>query len=130
MQADQAEGDDVHAERRSVEQRAVAADDARLLQLLDAPQAGRRGNADAAGQLDIGHAAVVLQLPQDFPVDRVQIGLQSQFQCSGAGERILASGSRPTRKQMARIRGSACLSTSLRKICRKAFRGGRRAALQ
>lgn len=82
VEADEAEGDDVHAERWRVEQRAVALDDALVLEALDAAQAGRGGDADPARQLDIGHASVILQLAQDLPVDGVEIGLDGHG-CSG-----------------------------------------------
>ena len=75
VEADQAEGDDVQAERRAVEHGAIAADDAAFLQPLDAAQAWRRRNADPARQFDIGDAAVVLQFAQDLPVDGIEIGL-------------------------------------------------------
>ncbi len=66
-----------------VEQRAVALDVAGLLQRAHAAQARRRRNADAARQFHIGHAAVVLQLFQNFAVDGIQTG----------GQRRLLSGS-------------------------------------
>jgi hypothetical protein len=48
-------------------------DEAGLLQRAHAAQAGRRGNADAARQFDIGHAPVGLQFAQDGPVDTVEL---------------------------------------------------------
>ena len=50
----------------------VAADHAGLLQAADAAQAGRRGDAGPARQLDVGHPPVGLQLRQDAAVDRVE----------------------------------------------------------
>ena len=65
------------AELLLVEQRAVALDVAGLLQRAHAAQAGRRRNADPARQLDIGHAAVVLQLFQNLAVDGIESGGQA-----------------------------------------------------
>jgi hypothetical protein len=53
----------------------VAADIARLLQRAHPAQAGRGRYADAAGQLDIGHAAVVLQFGEDLAVDWIELGV-------------------------------------------------------
>ena len=75
LQADQGEEGDRPADERGLEDGAVAADDALLLEAADAAQAGRGGNADAAGELDIGHAAVRLQLAQDAAVGSVQFHL-------------------------------------------------------
>ncbi len=55
-----------------VQQRAVAADIAGLLQRLDPPQAWRRRDADPARQIDIGHAPVRLQFPKYCEIDGVQ----------------------------------------------------------
>jgi hypothetical protein len=38
----------------------------------DTPQAGRSRNADPAGQFDIGHPPVGLQLGQNLAVDLIQ----------------------------------------------------------
>src|SRR5262249_46827069 len=76
-QADEDEGGEVEAERLFVEQCAVASDEAGLFQGADPAEARRRRDAYPAGQLDVGHAAVVLQLVQDLPVDGVQAGFQS-----------------------------------------------------
>ena len=72
--ADHGKGGDVEVERLLVDQRPVALDDARLLERAHAAEARRRRDADAAGELDIGHAPVVLKLLQDLPVDGVEIG--------------------------------------------------------
>ena len=63
---DEGEEHDLEAERLLVHQRAIALDDARLLQRPHAPQAGRRRHADPPGELDIGHAAIGLELPEDL----------------------------------------------------------------
>jgi len=84
VQADEAEGDDVHAERRGIEQSAVALDDAGFLQPPDTAQARRSGNADTARQFDIGHAPVALEFAQDLPVDGVEVGFErhGRLSCS------------------------------------------------
>lgn len=74
LEADHAEGDEVVAERGSVQHRRVALDDARLLQLAHAAKAGRGGNAGPGGQLHIGHPAIGLQFLQDADVDGVEFG--------------------------------------------------------
>ena len=65
---DHGEEDDLEAEGLWVEHGAVGLDDAGLFEGADAPQAGRRGKPDPAGQLHVGDAAVGLQLFQDGPV--------------------------------------------------------------
>jgi hypothetical protein len=52
----------------------VAPDEAGGFERADAAQARRRRDPDAAGQLDVGHAAVALQQPQNLPVDTVELG--------------------------------------------------------
>ena len=71
-QVHEGEEHDLEAQRLLVDQRPVAGDDARLLQRAHAAQAGRRGHADAAGQLDIGHPPVRLELADDLQVDIVE----------------------------------------------------------
>ena len=66
------------AELFLVEQGAVALDVARLLQRADAAKAWRRRDADAACQLDVGDAAVLLQLLEDLAVDGVESGGHEQ----------------------------------------------------
>ena len=75
-EADEDEGRKVEAETPLVEERATASDDARFLKGADPAQARRRGNAGPAGEFDVGRAAVVLQLPQDLPVDGIETGFQ------------------------------------------------------
>ena len=65
-------GYEVEAKLRRVEHRVIAFDDARLFQLAHTAQAGRRGNADAVCEIDIGHAPVALQFPQDFQIDGIK----------------------------------------------------------
>jgi hypothetical protein len=74
LEADHAESDEVKAQLRGIEHRVIAFDDARLFQLAHAPEAGRRRNAHALGQLDIGHSTVALQFPQDLQINCVQLG--------------------------------------------------------
>jgi hypothetical protein len=62
------------AETFLVEQGAVALDVAGLLQRAHPPQAGRSRDADAAGKLDIGDSAILLQLLEDLPVNGVETG--------------------------------------------------------
>ena len=50
----------------------IAADIAGLFQRPDPAQAGRRRNADALGQLDIGHAPIGLEIGQNTAVDIVE----------------------------------------------------------
>src|SRR5690606_39894375 len=75
MKADRAERDEVLSKRFAVENGAITPDDAAFFKLAHAAKAGRGRNADAFGQLDIGDAPVVLELPKDFPIDFIQIGL-------------------------------------------------------
>ena len=72
-QADLGEDGDAEAERRGVEVGVIAADEAGLLERAHAPQAGRRRDAGPLGQLDIGHAAVGLQVAQNVPIDPVEL---------------------------------------------------------
>src|SRR5215211_3155840 len=55
-----------------VEQRTVSLDESRFLEGTDPAQAWRGRDTDAARQLDIGHAAFVLKLLEDLPIDRVE----------------------------------------------------------
>jgi hypothetical protein len=49
----------------------VAPDHAGILQRADPAQAGRRGQPDALGQLDIGRPPLVLEFGEQPPVDLV-----------------------------------------------------------
>jgi hypothetical protein len=51
-----------------------SADIAGLLQRPHPAQTRRRGNADAAGQFHIGHAAIRLQFGKDFQINGIQSG--------------------------------------------------------
>src|SRR4030095_10058668 len=53
--------------------RAVAGDVARLLEPLHADEAGTRRKRDRIGEVDIGHATVLLQLRKDAQIDPVQL---------------------------------------------------------
>ena len=88
VQADEAEGDDVEAEHRGVDHGAVAANDAGLLEPLYPPEARRCRYADAARKLDIGDAALLLQLAQDLPVDGIEISLDRHGDVRGPCTRI------------------------------------------
>jgi len=74
LQADHAEGDEIEAELRPVEERMIALDDPGFFELAHAAQAGRRGDADPLCEFDVRHAPVLLQFPQNFDVYGVQIG--------------------------------------------------------
>jgi hypothetical protein len=74
LKPDDGEEGDRPAQRLRVRVGVVAADHPGFLQPADAAQAGRRRDAGAARQLDIGHAAVGLQFGQDSAVDGVQDG--------------------------------------------------------
>ena len=76
FQPHHAEGDEIEPEGGRVQQRMIALDDARFLQLADAPQAGRRGNSRLAREFHIGHAAVGLQFLEDPDVDGVEVGTE------------------------------------------------------
>ena len=65
---------DVEAERRAVEQRDAPADDPGLLELLDAPPAGRGREAGAGGDLGHRQRAFPLQQVEDAPVEAVEHG--------------------------------------------------------
>src|SRR6476619_3935676 len=75
VQPDHGEGRDVEAERAVVEQRRIAADESSLLERANPAQTGRRRNAHLAGKLDIGDAAIGLQLTQDAPVGLIEARL-------------------------------------------------------
>src|SRR5258705_8865245 len=60
------------AETLFVEQRPITLDIAGALERPHAPQAWWRRDADPTRQLDIGEAAVVLQLLEDFAIDGVE----------------------------------------------------------
>ena len=53
----------------------ITADDSGILQAANAAQTGRRGNAGALCQIDIGHPTVILQIAENLPVDTVQLHL-------------------------------------------------------
>ena len=67
-------GEDRHrkAQRLGRESGVIAADETGFLERAHAPQTRRRGDTDAAGELDIGHAPVRLQMLQDAAVDTVE----------------------------------------------------------
>ena len=73
LQGDLGEDGQGRAQLGHVDLRRIAGDIARLLQLLNAHQAGAGRQVDQVGQLDIGDAAVLLQLVQDADVDAVQL---------------------------------------------------------
>ena len=60
------------AQRRRIDDRGIALDDAGLLQQLHAPRAGRIGKPDLLGQFDDRLAAVLLQGIQDRGVVAVE----------------------------------------------------------
>src|ERR1700722_1217296 len=64
---------DVETEPARIQQSAIALDVAGFLQRSHPAQAGRRRNADAPGQFDVGDSAVGLNFAEDFKVDLVEI---------------------------------------------------------
>ncbi len=72
-QPDLGKDGDRKPERFRRQGRVVAADQPRFLERAHPAQTGRRGNPDAAGELDIGHSPVGLQILQDAAVDTVQL---------------------------------------------------------
>lgn len=64
---------DVEAELARVEQSTVALYVTRFLERAHPAQAGRRGDANAFGQFDIGDSAVGLDLAQDLEVDLIKV---------------------------------------------------------
>jgi len=72
LQADQREDGDRKAQLRRVKLGMIAPDHARLLQRAHPAQAGRRGQAHALRQLDIGDAPFILQLGEKAPIDPVE----------------------------------------------------------
>src|SRR5262249_28899759 len=86
---DHGEDRDLVAELFLVEQRAVTLDVAGLLERPDTPQAGRRRDADPAGELHIGDSAVVLELAQDVAIDVIEAGGHGSLR--GKGDANLAA---------------------------------------
>src|SRR3954447_14499669 len=66
------EGGEFVAQQLFVKQRPITFDIAGLLQRPHAPQTGRRRNTDPSRQLNIGDAAIILQLLQDVSVDGIE----------------------------------------------------------
>src|SRR5215468_5610033 len=62
------------AEKLLVEQRTIALDVAGLFERAHAAQARRSRDADPARKLDIGDAAVILQLLENLAVDGIETG--------------------------------------------------------
>src|SRR3954468_9665873 len=85
-------GEDGHlvAETLLVKQRPISLDVAGLLERAHASQAGRSGNADPAGELHVGHAAVVLQLLENLPVDGVETGGHGRLRSRRSVNAVLA----------------------------------------
>src|SRR5262245_1728468 len=80
----QGEDGDLVAEQLLIEQRAIAFDVARLLERAHSPQAGRCRNPDPARELDIGNAAVVLQLFENPSVDGIETSSHETLRVSSA----------------------------------------------
>src|SRR5262245_53111722 len=97
----QGEDGDLVAEQLLVEQRAIAPDVAGLLERAHPPQAGRRRKPEPARELDIGDAAVVLQLFEDPSVDGIET---SSHETLRVHPRALLAGSYAPRKIIARCR--------------------------
>jgi hypothetical protein len=58
-------------DRFGVDDRSIAAYHPSAFQLPDTPQGRRRAQPDRAGQLEVGHPAVLLELAQDVAIDRI-----------------------------------------------------------
>ncbi len=71
-QAHHREDGDGKAQLRGIAFGVIAADHPGLLKRANAPQAWRRGKADAIGQLNVGHAPIFLKICQNLPVDPVE----------------------------------------------------------
>ena len=74
------ERDHLAAQLLLVEERAIAANVAGLLEGAHPAQAGRRRDADPPCQFDIGHAAILLKLAQDMEVDGIEASHGSRLQ--------------------------------------------------
>ena len=62
----------------------IALDEAGLFQRAHPPQAWRRGDLGAAGEFDIGDAAVGLQFGEDAQVDGIElVMLHGGYLCDG-----------------------------------------------
>src|SRR3546814_10776656 len=73
LQLDRDEHRDRQADGILVQEGDVARDHARVLELPHPPEAGRRREPDALGQLHVGQASVVLQRGEDLAVAGVQL---------------------------------------------------------
>ncbi len=74
VEPDECEERDLKSELLGRDFGMIALDEPCLFQRPDPAQAGRRRNPGALGKLDVGHAAVGLQVLQDFQVDSVEFG--------------------------------------------------------
>ena len=72
IHADVDQHGEVEPDRARLEPHDALADDAGLLELMDAARARRRGQADAVGDLLIAEPAVGLQLGEDLEIERVE----------------------------------------------------------
>ena len=73
FQRDHGEDGDRKAQFGGIEIGVIATDDAQFLQRADTAQAGGGGEADAAGQIDVGDPPFSLQLGEEPPVDLVKV---------------------------------------------------------
>lgn len=73
LERDQGKDHDRIAKLGRIKIGVITADDARFLQRAHPAQAGRRGQPDPLGQLDVGDAPFVLQFGQKPAIDRIQI---------------------------------------------------------
>jgi len=83
LQRDGHQRRDAEAQSLGIEEGAIAADGADLLQALQAPGALRGREGDHLGQGHIGHAAVTLERGQDLAVEIVEIGHAALWHGSG-----------------------------------------------
>ncbi|PAV74996.1 hypothetical protein WR25_10395 [Diploscapter pachys] len=95
-QRDHREDGNREAEAGGIEIGVIAADHTRFLQRTHAAQAGRRCEADAFGELDVGHAPILLQMSEDLTIDPIERHCESVLRSAG----VTPSGSeRALRRQ-------------------------------
>jgi transcription elongation factor GreA len=77
VQPDHCIGRQRKAERRLVQQHRISDDQTAFFKRADASQTSRRRQSDPGRQGDVGNSTVILQFPQDLPIDEVE------FECHG-----------------------------------------------
>src|SRR5690348_5401378 len=64
---------DAETEQFRIDVGVISPDESGFLERAHAPEAGRRRDAGALGEIDIGHAAIGLQVTQDASIDLVEL---------------------------------------------------------